>query len=1206
MDERLRQELGVQVYTGTELLLKGALEAGVSLLTGYPGSPVADFFEMPRSRRILLEELGIVFQVANNEALAAARINGSQMGDLKAMAVMKSLGFHVASDGLALGNLAKAGSKGGALIVIGDDPWTDSTQVPADSRFLARHLQIPVLEPSTFQEIKDWIRIAFELSAYSNLYIAYLVTTNQVEGGGTVAVYPNKKASISPLRPYALNTGEIPVEETVLLPPRTGRREETLDERMKVLISRVHQYPLNRSLYGGERSAPLGFISSGLAYCYLEQALLELGLQGAVPILKLGMTYPIDQALLQEFIVKVEKVVIVEERGNFLEAEVTRICKDLFQTGLIARFPEIWGKTLPGSLPGIPSRRGLNPSILIECLGPLLLAMKDEQLPISRDRVERVLGTVHETAGYDVRIPSRSPTFCPGCPHRDSASVLMEIKRDFMDSEYMQREHQRGPIDLVFHGDTGCYTMLMFEPYSAIFHSYSGMGLGGGTGAGIDPFITNKQIAFMGDSTFFHSGMVALSDSIKHGQDITYIILDNKTTAMTGHQPTPASDVDIMGYPTVAQDIETIIRGMAHGTRIPVLRTNPADRDTYRKWIERMVLQDGVKVIIADKECAITHHRRMKSVRDRLVQQRTNPEERHINVTPEVCEFCLECTKATGCPGLTIIETPYGPKVATDQSSCVADGACVRVKACPSFEEVTIRRSRPSAHKNTPDTIRLLPLSRKLDLEQSWSTHVAGVGGMGVGVITAILVQAGTREGYLVRFSERKGLAIRNGGVYSQITFARDQSPRAPIIPYGKADLLLGLDILEATRALDPQSYLRVAGPQQTTAVINTAKKPTVTTLLGKEDFHPQDLENYFETYTKGDRYFAKDFSALSEQRLGNKIYTNLLMLGAAYQKGLLPLSLENLQWAIRRSVPPQEQDKNVEAFRLGRELVVYPEEYQEEEARLGLRALLTEKQRILQRSGRRGGRLALSYERLVSDVIKDMSLDDVTKSNLALRVYDLIQFENIEYARNYLELVRMVYGKDRPELHWEATRVVISELYRVMLIKDEVCVAHLLTSPEKLERDKRRYDVDEISGDQIRRVHFTRPQFRLFGRDFEFDWKARPWQLRLVKRMKFLRRLLPGWHKEEREFRDWYQALVAAFSYNNYTSYSRYVKALRAPEKVTGYRKVRYPKMDEARRLVNQLFREETISSTQDNVLGDGAEVVGCSVKLGGSEMQP
>jgi len=1185
MDERLRQEVGVQVYTGTELLLKGALEAGVSLLTGYPGSPVADFFELPPSRRTLLEEQGVVFQIANNEALAAARINGSQMGDLKALAVMKSLGFHVASDGLALGNLAKGETRGGAVIVIGDDPWTDSTQVPADSRFLAQHIHVPIMEPSTFQEIKDWIRIALELSAHANLYVGYLVTTNQVEGGGTVTVFPNKPPTINAQHPYQLDTAKIPLEETVLLPPRTGRREEALDDRMKALKARSRDYQLNRILYAHKRSVSLGFISAGLAYCYLEQALQELGLQGTIPILKLGMTYPIDESLLREFVLQVGEIIVVEERRGFLESQVTSICKDLYQAGLIPFFPKIWGKMLPDSLPGIPSRRGLNPSILIECLAPLLSRMEASLLPINQGHMERAVRLVQETAAYKIHIPSRLPTFCPGCPHRDSASVLLDIKRDFMDPHYMQREHHKGPVDLVFHGDTGCYTMLMFEPYSAIFHSYSGMGLGGGTGAGIDPFITNKQIAFMGDSTFFHSGMVAISDSIKHRQDITYIILDNKTTAMTGHQPTPGNDVDIMGYSTVAQDIEAVIKGMTRGTEIPVVRTNPAYRDTYRRLIEQLVIGDGVKVIIADKECGITYHRRMNSERDRLVRRDGFiPKERHINITPEVCEFCLECTKATGCPGLTIVETPYGPKIATDRSSCVADGACVKIRACPSFEEVNIHRVKPPTHRAT--NAHPLALPPVHDFERKWSVYIAGVGGMGIGVVTSILVQAGMREGYLVRFAERKGLAIRNGGVYSQIFFARDDSAESPIISYGNADLLLGIDILEAARGLDPQFNLRVGSPQRTTAVVNTAKTPTVTSLIGQEDFNPSELEQYFQPYTKRGSYFGRDFSAVSEERLGNKIYTNLLVVGAAYQKGLLPLKLSSILWAIEQSVPSEEYNKNLEAFRLGRELVVYPQGFNEGNGQLSFNAVLAEKRAILQRLGHRGTQLALAYENLVTELVGDMSLDEITKSHLALRVYDLIQFQSIEYANYYSIRVRAVYSKDRPEFNWEATKVVISELHRVMLIKDEVYVAHLLTSSEKLERDKRRYQVDEANGDRVEYVHFTRPKFRVFGKDIQFDWKSKPWQLRLIKRMKFLRRVVPGWHKEEREFRDWYRALVDEFRYDDLESYKRYVKALRAPEKVAGYREVRYPKMDEARRSVDQLLREEVLSSVQDTVL--------------------
>ena len=1181
MHERLTQESGTNVYTGTELLLKGALEAGVNLLTGYPGSPVADFFDLRETHQRLLEKYGIIFQIANNEALAAARLNGSQMGGLKAMAVMKSLGFHVASDGLALGNLAKAKSRGGAVVVIGDDPWTDSTQVPADSRFLAQHLQVPILEPSTSQELKDWIKFAFELSEKSDLYLGYIVTTNQVEGGGTVTVSPNQRPAINANRPFAIDTSSIPQEETVLLPPRTGQREETLDFRMNTLLAVGRTYSLNQILYTPRDTAPLGFITAGLAYCYLEQALRELGIGEILPILKLGMTYPIDDRILREFLLQVDEIVVVEERRGFLESQIATVCKDLFQAGLIPRSPKIWGKKLPGLFPGLPDRHGLNPSILIERLAPLLLRIEDSRLSVDRDSIQRAVRSIRETAAFKMRIPARLPTFCPGCPHRDSGSVLKDIKRDFLDPKYMKRNHQSGPVDLVFHGDTGCYTMLMFEPYSEIFHSYSGMGLGGGTGAGIQPFIKNKQIAFMGDSTFFHSGMIAISDSIKHRQDITYIILDNKTTAMTGHQPTPGNSVDVMGYSTVAQNIEAIVEGMAHGTEIPVVRTNPAYRDTYRALIERMVLKEGVKVIIADKECGITYHRRMKSHREGLTRQgKALPDEVHINITPEVCEFCLECTKATACPGLTTVETDYGPKVAIDRSSCVADSACMKIRACPSFERVIIRRGRPRMPLQQNGIHDMPDDPPTKDFDGKWSAYIAGVGGMGVGVLTSILVQAGMREGYTVRFTERKGLAIRNGGVYSQVIFAKNGFPESPIISYGMADLLLGIDILEAARSLDARFNLRVASPRKTAAVINRAKTPTVTSLLGRENFDPHRLEKCIQPLIKNGEYFSEDFSSLSEELLGNKIYGNLSLLGAAYQAGLLPFRLENILWAIERSVPLEEHDKNLEAFKIGRQTVVRPVEFGHPQEQVNPKPVWAEKRSILART--RGEQLASEYETVVTEIVTGMRLDDITKDNLALRLYDMIQYGDIETARSYATRIVRVYRNDREEFNWEATKVVISELHRVMVIKDEVYVAHLLTSPEKLERDRKRYNLDGAHEDQIRYEHFTYPAFSLFGRDFEFSWKSKPWQLRILRRMKFLRRIVPGWHRREHEFRDWYQTVVDGFTHHDAKSYRRYVKALQVPEIVRGYRTVRYPKMDEARELAENLLNVSDVSAAE------------------------
>src|SRR4029077_15691470 len=186
-------------------IVKGALEAGCALITGYPGSPVSDVFGSAYSNRELLKKLGILAEMANNEALAAARLNGSRMAGVRAMAVMKSVGLHVAADGLALGNLSEPNNGGGSVVVVGDDPWIDSTQINNDSRFLSQHLHMPVVEPATFQEMKDWVGLAFDLSSLANLYITSLVTTNQADGGGTVWLQPNRWPETSVQRPTTLD-----------------------------------------------------------------------------------------------------------------------------------------------------------------------------------------------------------------------------------------------------------------------------------------------------------------------------------------------------------------------------------------------------------------------------------------------------------------------------------------------------------------------------------------------------------------------------------------------------------------------------------------------------------------------------------------------------------------------------------------------------------------------------------------------------------------------------------------------------------------------------------------------------------------------------------------------------------------------------------------------------------------------------------------
>jgi indolepyruvate ferredoxin oxidoreductase len=925
VDPRFLKEEGTEVFLGNELLVKGLLETegGTHLWTGYPGSPVSGFFDCVEAIQEIPKQYGISAVLANNEALSAAMVNGSQMHGLRAMCVMKSVGLHVATDALAIGNLAGSHPDGGVVVVMGDDPWSDSTQVPADSRFLCKHIYMPILEPSTNQEMKDWVDLAFRLSRESELYIGFLVTTNQADGGGSVQVGRNHFPRVNTHNPIQLDTAKVDFEKNVLLPPRTWRREQGFPARYERLWASARRHGVNRITPGRMMPgrpvgrAPLGFISSALAYSYLEHALQQLGLTDAFPLLKLGITYPLDPELIDSFADQVETIVVVEERRGFLEEQIVQLLARRAMTGKAAL--PVYGKMFPGGREGLPSTRGFNSSILVGLLAPLITELASPRLELDQERIDAELKLLAENQAIEVNLATRTPTFCPGCPHRDSAGVLGEIKREFRDADYMRKTHRREPVDLVFHGDTGCYTMLMFEPNKDLMHNYSGMGLGGATGLGIDPFITNKQVVFMGDSTFFHSGQIAISNSIKNGQDITYIILDNKTTGMTGQQTTPGLEVDMLGNETWTQKIEKIIGAMIEDKSVEVIRVNPARRAAYRGLLESTVLKNGVKVVVADKECGITFHRRR--TRDERAEVREKgflETKRYIGVNADACEHCLVCTRATGCPGLTFTETDFGPKVQTDLSWCVNDTACTKLEACPAFEEIIVVRSQKPLSRLPDLEKEEIPLPVRRDFSRVWYGYLAGVGGMGIGVSTATLVRAGHREGYGIVFSDKNGLAIRNGGVYSHITFLKPGCNHvSPIIPYGKADLMLGIDILEAARGLDPAGNLRVGG-RKTRAIINRQKTPTINTLLGTDDFCVETLEEALRKNTDAGGYFSADVSQLSERVFGTKLYANVIMLGIAFQRGELPLSLDSLEYGIQETMGSAATE-NWLAFKLGR-----------------------------------------------------------------------------------------------------------------------------------------------------------------------------------------------------------------------------------------------------------------------------------------------
>jgi TPP-dependent indolepyruvate ferredoxin oxidoreductase alpha subunit/Pyruvate/2-oxoacid:ferredoxin oxidoreductase gamma subunit len=1320
-DPRYLVDSGREIFTGNELLIKGALETegGVHLLTGYPGSPVAGFFDIMGDISDLLKSKGIRAFQANNEALGVAAVNGSQMVAARAIVAFKSVGTHVASDALALGNMAGSHPEGGVVVISGEDPWCDSTQVPADSRFLFEHLRMPVVEPGTAQQLKDWINLSFELSRAAGLYIGYIVTVAHADGGGTVECHPNQWPTLNTNRRVELETKDIPVQKTVLLPPRTWQKELQTDDRFAATIAKASELGINKfvsstgvspvpgdSGHGGDArvTAPLGFIVTGMAGPYLNHVLSDIGLLGQFPVLQMGMSYPVDIELVAEFSKQCKHMVVIEERRSFLEKNIRDAAfKYLSHEDAVDVTGRLYGKVFPSSdrktdekenanverstsnverpggrstvdsslrgstldvgrsafnssiakRPGIPDTRGLNPSVLAQVLIPLIKATEEIPAELRNGRLTAELSRLRELskpklAVFNEKVVARTPTFCPGCPHRDSSSALMELRNNLADPAYMKAHHNRPPVDLVAHGDTGCYTMLMFAPTEQLMHNYSGMGLGGGTGSGIDPFITNKQIVFMGDGTFFHSGQVAISNSVKAGQDITYIILENKTTAMTGHQEHAGTELDAMGNRSYIQDIEEIVRSMAGTSPMTVQKLSPADKQAYRNVLEQTILADGVKVVIADKECGITYHRKeLKAERKTIKEKGYLPEKTHMNVTPEVCENCLECTKATACPGLTTVDTDYGRKIDTDLTWCVNDGACVRVtvsneagtgvKPCPSFEQVKVVRKKRRRYNLPHMALDKLPEPtplHKMDTPgDAWRVHMAGVGGMGIGVVGAILIRAGHKEGYRVLFQDKKGLAIRNGGVYGQMTFVRDaasdvtastepsgstagssigttentnidhrtsnaerrmeenssdsssasfiRSSKFEVqrstfgstyattgaIPYGKADLLLGVDILEAARALDPREQFRVAHKDRTAAVLNEYKQPTVLTLLGRHDFDPAALRQEIYDNCRADLSFSRNLSEICEQRLGSKQFVNIMMLGVAFQLGLIPVTAHSIAWAIKDSIR-RDHRKNLKAFNIGRKLALEPRALPRKPEPDTWEHLVTNKSKILRKTRYNGRTHADQFEKLTQGATKAMrDLPEETKYDLTLRIYDLLQYEDAVFAKRYVDLVRSVYRRDSAEHGYAATEAAIWNLAKVMLIKDEPYVAYLLTRYEKKQRDIAKYAVDVANGDKLVYRHHTSPEFNIGKRRIRFQITTTDWQLNIVRHMKWWRKL-PGWHSREVGFRDWYIGLLDRVGMSD-ESYAAAVNILKCPEEVTGYREVRYPKMDKVKQRV-------------------------------------
>ncbi len=1129
--------LSIEIMGGNELIVQGGLEAGFSLYTGYPGSPLADYFNILFEKRKDLESKGIKVVIANSEANAAAMASGAKQAGRDCMVAMKSMGLHVAADALSVGNFATPGGSKtdektgeeifpGTVIVVGDDPWSISTSTPADSRYLYKHLHIPFFEPSTPQELKDWIDKALYASKRTSIYHGVLLTTFMAEGGGRVEVGAPKEVdrSVEHIDPKGFD-----LSQNVMVPPNSLKADvRMINERAPRIQKVLKEMALDKTL--GNDSSKVGILSTGAIFETLKQVLEEGEVLDSYAVYKAGGSFPLVDDLMIPWLKERDTVIVVEEKRGFLEAELAALKE---RSGLSFK---IYGKQTPSGAVGFPAHGGLNYELIRSAL-----------LTFSKELGTGSCGDInYKSNPLEEALPRRLPTFCPGCPHRETLSLLKDLRKT-LDNEGIQ---------LISHGDVGCYSLSFLEPFKEM-HNLSAMGQGGALGAGMDMFTSNPSVVLMGDSTFFHSGLTDISNSVQCGHNITYILLDNDNTAMTGHQFTPSSGISIDGRKRPEQDMLGIARNLGVTQAIEV---NPSDRYFYQNILSDYVKKPGVKVIVSNKECGLTFHGRRKSVERKLfAKDKTVAIQEFFQINTEACEDCRVCVDMTGCPGLTQTEDAYGSKLSIDPQICVADSYCTKIKVCPSFEKVEVFDYHPTKYLDKKDSYKTdLPLpEKKLSFEDihSYRVVVTGVGGSGVTTISRVLAEAakemGGRDDLDFKFVDQKGLAQRNGNVTGHLCIFKKGMSYGAITPLGSADLLLSPDLLDGSH------HIGFLGPNGLAILDKTFQVPLSIILdreLEEDAINEKELREKLQAQL-GENLFLSSLKEKCQEHFGKAVYASAMILGAAFQSGRLPFSYDDMTKAFKNTMKASELENNIQAFELGREAYLHNSELAQKLE--GKASIATVRLSLFESfTPWQNSKVIMNmFDRNLETLKK--YFPNISGFYLARYLHDIFLYDRGSKIESFIKEAGSLSSLYTDE---KLQKRALRTLAKTYFIKDEVMVAHLMISPLMKLRTHQSYSK---LGTGFRTTHINRPKFEFLGKSIEFDINPKGWMLKTMRHLRILRLLMPSWHKKEKSIAIKVRKELLEVIPKLDTDAKR--RRLVEVENIKGYREVRYAEFDKA-----------------------------------------
>ncbi|MCC8397371.1 indolepyruvate ferredoxin oxidoreductase family protein [Paraburkholderia sp. MMS20-SJTR3] len=992
-------------------------------VSGYRGSPVGMLdASLIRQQKLLLEH-HIHFVDGINEDLAATAVWGTQMlhtvgkekfDGVTGMWYGKAPGVDRSGDALKHANYTGIGKNGGVLAVVGDDPNCKSSSLCSQSEPMLFHLGMPSLYPGDVQEILDLGLHGYNMSRLSGLWVGLKIVTNVADGSGTANVSPERLNFVTPDlmfdgKPFApnMNLGMNVRAEALEM------EQSLYTRRLEVAKRYARENRLNNVVFENP-DAWLGIVTAGKTYHDLRQAFLELGLDDAalrrhgIRILKMGMLFPMEPTVVREFAQGLEEIFVIEEKRPFLEMFAKNVLYGM------ANAPRIVGKFDEEEKELLPHYGEFESDVI----GRALLKRLSRKGRV--ESAEAWLARLDEIHARN-RLPTavRTAWYCSGCPHNSSTQAV------------------EGSI---VSAGIGCHTMAMWMDRNVVMGTH--MGAEGAQWIGMAPFTEAKHIfQNMGDGTYAHSGSLAIRYAASTNAHITFKLLRNAHTSMTGGQA-------IMGAHPVADMVSDLL---ANGVKKVIVTTDTPEayeqvtltggtevwhRDRLDEAQRALAAIEGTTVLIHDQECAAE----LRRARSRGKAE--EPAEVTV-INERVCEGCGDCGEKSNCMSVEPVATEFGRKTRIHQSSCNKDFSCIR-GFCPSFLTVTpiaeaVQGDAPKKKKKSriPALERTLPDPVfKVDASFGFGVHIMGIGGTGSVTVAATIANAARLEGKHVIGLDQTGLAQKGGAVISDIKVTNAPFDGSNKISDGRADLYLGFDILNAT---DPKN-LDKCHPERTIAVVSTTQTPTGQMVSNRHVQFPalNGLTGGIERVTrKADNVFL-DGQVLAEGLFGDSMATNLFMVGVAYQAGTLPLKSDSIETAIRQAGVGVEM--GLAAFRWGRMAVVDRAFVQTEIAK-----------------GRAPVGVLTSAPQLAPAaraIVDAVGAQGEVRRLLEVRVPELMAYQNTGYARRYAEVVKRVLAAEKrvaggkSELAEAAARY----LYKLMAYKDEYEVARLHTDPAFLE----------------------------------------------------------------------------------------------------------------------------------------------------------